>query len=189
MAKNWYVLHTYSGYEMKVKANLEHRLETMGMAEKVGKILIPTEEVAEIKELSHAILCECGHPKFFHIRERENATEKACSAIDYESGHCGCLKYVEQSAEEGMHKYDKTIYDNHIWLIKREKEEKDKAERIQQRKKNIEDVIKTTLDDICGIALIDKEKQEKIREKLNLLVDQAQTEQKQIMIDEGYVDY
>ena len=50
MAKKWYVLHTYSGYENKVKQNLEQRVETMGLEDKVFKIEIPTEKVTEIKE-------------------------------------------------------------------------------------------------------------------------------------------
>jgi transcriptional antiterminator NusG len=41
--KKWYVVHTYSGFEAKVKANLEHRVATMGMQDKIFNILIPTE--------------------------------------------------------------------------------------------------------------------------------------------------
>ena len=50
MAKRWYVIHTYSGYENKVKTDLEHRIETMGVAERVVDIQIPTEMVTEVKE-------------------------------------------------------------------------------------------------------------------------------------------
>lgn len=50
MAKKWYVLHTYSGYENKVKKNLETRIETMGLENNVFGIEIPTETVTEIKE-------------------------------------------------------------------------------------------------------------------------------------------
>ena len=50
MSKKWYVLHTYSGYENKVKAHLETRIETMGLENNVFKIEIPTEKVAEIKD-------------------------------------------------------------------------------------------------------------------------------------------
>jgi transcriptional antiterminator NusG len=50
MAKKWYVLHTYSGYENKVKKNLQQRIESMGMEDKIFKIEIPTETVTEIKE-------------------------------------------------------------------------------------------------------------------------------------------
>lgn len=50
MARKWYVLHTYSGYENKVKKNLESRIETMGLENNVFGIEIPTETVTEIKE-------------------------------------------------------------------------------------------------------------------------------------------
>ena len=50
MAKRWYVIHTYSGYENKVKADLEHRIETYGLEDRVVDIQIPTEEVTEIKD-------------------------------------------------------------------------------------------------------------------------------------------
>ena len=50
MAKKWYVLHTYSGYENKVKKNLQQRIESMGLENKIFKIEIPTETVTEIKD-------------------------------------------------------------------------------------------------------------------------------------------
>ncbi len=50
MAKRWYVIHTYSGYENKVKANLEHRIESMSMADKIFNVFIPKETVTEIKQ-------------------------------------------------------------------------------------------------------------------------------------------
>ena len=45
----WYVIHTYSGYENKVKANLEHRIQSMDMGDKIYQVLVPTEEEIEIK--------------------------------------------------------------------------------------------------------------------------------------------
>lgn len=47
--KRWYVIHTYSGYENKVKKNLEHRISSMDMENKIFQVVIPTEEVMEIK--------------------------------------------------------------------------------------------------------------------------------------------
>ncbi len=48
MAKKWYVVHTYSGYENKVKAALEERIKSLGKEELFGEILIPTEKVVEM---------------------------------------------------------------------------------------------------------------------------------------------
>jgi transcriptional antiterminator NusG len=50
MEKNWYVIHTYSGYENKVKANLERRVESMAMEDNIFRILVPTEEELEIRD-------------------------------------------------------------------------------------------------------------------------------------------
>ena len=50
MSKRWYVVHTYSGYEKSVKTDLEHRIETMGMQDRIFDIEIPMESVTEIKE-------------------------------------------------------------------------------------------------------------------------------------------
>jgi transcriptional antiterminator NusG len=56
MNKQWYVIHTYSGYENKVKANLEKRIESMGMEEKIFRILVPMEEEIEIKDGKRKII-------------------------------------------------------------------------------------------------------------------------------------
>lgn len=49
MEKNWYVVHTYSGYENKVKTNLEKRVESMAMQDKIFRVIVPEEEETEIK--------------------------------------------------------------------------------------------------------------------------------------------
>ncbi|WP_149453514.1 transcription termination/antitermination protein NusG [Pasteuria penetrans] len=49
MKKHWYVVHTYSGYENKVKANLEKRVHSMEMQEKIFRVLVPVEEGIEHK--------------------------------------------------------------------------------------------------------------------------------------------
>jgi len=46
----WYVIHSYSGYENKVKKNLEHRIASMNMQNKVFQVVVPTEEEIEIRE-------------------------------------------------------------------------------------------------------------------------------------------
>ena len=50
MAKEWYVVHTYSGHENKVKLALEKRIENSGLANKIFQVKIPTVEVPEIKD-------------------------------------------------------------------------------------------------------------------------------------------
>jgi transcriptional antiterminator NusG len=50
MSLQWYVVHAYSNYEHKVKASLEERIKRYGLEEKFGEILVPTEEVVEMRE-------------------------------------------------------------------------------------------------------------------------------------------
>ena len=46
----WYVVNTYSGHENKVKANLEHRIESMGQRQRFRRVVVPTEQVIETKD-------------------------------------------------------------------------------------------------------------------------------------------
>jgi len=50
MAKRWYVIHAYSGFEQQVKRSLIERVSRMGMQDSFGEILVPTEEVVEMRE-------------------------------------------------------------------------------------------------------------------------------------------
>ena len=48
--KKWYVIHTYSGYENKVKANLEKKVHSMGMENEIFRVLVPMEDEVEYKD-------------------------------------------------------------------------------------------------------------------------------------------
>jgi len=48
--KKWYVIHTYSGYENRVKVNLEHRIESMDVEDKIFQVVVPTEDRIEMKD-------------------------------------------------------------------------------------------------------------------------------------------
>jgi transcription termination/antitermination protein NusG len=48
--RSWYVVHCYSGYENKVRHNLEQRIDTMGMKDKIFDVVIPTQEEIEVKD-------------------------------------------------------------------------------------------------------------------------------------------
>ena len=50
MAKQWYVIHTYSGHENKVKTNLEKKVQNENLAETISQVVIPSEAVAEIRD-------------------------------------------------------------------------------------------------------------------------------------------
>lgn len=50
LEKQWYVIHTYSGYENKVKANLERKVHSMGMENEIFRVLVPMEDEVEVKD-------------------------------------------------------------------------------------------------------------------------------------------
>jgi len=50
MTARWYVVHAYSGFENQVKRSLEERVKRSGLQEKFGQILVPTEEVVEMRD-------------------------------------------------------------------------------------------------------------------------------------------
>ena len=58
MAKRWYVVHTYSGYENKVKTNIEHLIVVKGLEKNIFEVLIPMEEVTELKEGGRRVTSE-----------------------------------------------------------------------------------------------------------------------------------
>ena len=60
MAKRWYVIHTYSGYENKVKTDLEHRIEIYGLQDKVVDIKIPTELAVLGIDNNQRLIAKCA---------------------------------------------------------------------------------------------------------------------------------
>jgi transcriptional antiterminator NusG len=47
--KKWFIIHTYSGFEQKVKESLESRVQAFGLEDKIGQVMIPTETVVEVR--------------------------------------------------------------------------------------------------------------------------------------------
>ncbi|MBD7945019.1 MULTISPECIES: transcription termination/antitermination protein NusG [Psychrobacillus] len=67
MEKNWYVVHTYSGYENKVKANLEKRVETMGMSDKIFRVFIPEQEETDFKDGKKRVVTRKTFPGYVFV--------------------------------------------------------------------------------------------------------------------------
>ncbi|GBD16789.1 Transcription termination/antitermination protein NusG [bacterium HR26] len=64
----WYVIHTYSGYENKVRQNLLHRIETMDVADKVFEVVVPTHEEVEIRGGQRHIVQRKVFPGYVLVR-------------------------------------------------------------------------------------------------------------------------
>ena len=63
----WYVVHTYSGYEETVKKNLEQRIESMDMEDKIFNVLIPTEKKIKIKNSKRHVVIEKIFPGYVFV--------------------------------------------------------------------------------------------------------------------------
>jgi transcriptional antiterminator NusG len=86
MAKNWYVLHTYSGYENKVEKGLTHLIDNSELDDVIFQIKVPSEEVAEIKEGKKRVSKKKYFPGYILIEmnipdEPEYAWKKILSMI------------------------------------------------------------------------------------------------------------
>ncbi|HZK53125.1 MAG TPA: transcription termination/antitermination protein NusG [Desulfosporosinus sp.] len=64
MEKDWYVIHTYSGYENKVKMNLEKRVESMNMEDKIFRVLVPMEDEIEFKNGKQKVIKRKVYPGY-----------------------------------------------------------------------------------------------------------------------------
>jgi transcriptional antiterminator NusG len=64
----WYVIHTYSGYEENVKHNLEQRIESMGMEEKIFEVLVPTEKKIKIRNGKRKVFTEKIFPGYVIVK-------------------------------------------------------------------------------------------------------------------------
>ena len=70
--RRWYVIHTYSGYENKVKQNLIHRIETMEMQDQIFRVIVPTEEEIEIKNSQRRTVQKKVFPGYVLVQMRMN---------------------------------------------------------------------------------------------------------------------
>ncbi len=90
MAKKWYVIHTYSGYENKVKNNIEHLVKLKGLEKIIYEVLIPTEEVTELKEGGKRVTTEKKvFPGYVLIRMDLEKDKSVWGAVRNTSGVTG----------------------------------------------------------------------------------------------------
>jgi transcriptional antiterminator NusG len=97
----WYVLHTYSGQENKVKSNIEHRAALEGFREKIRQIVIPHESVIEIKSGKKRTVTRTLMPGYVLIEmDYDNDTAAAITKIPGVSGFIGDGKNAFPLSEE-----------------------------------------------------------------------------------------
>jgi transcriptional antiterminator NusG len=64
MPMQWYIIHTYSGFEKKVKESLESRVAAFNLQDKIGRVLIPTEEVIEMRGGKKTVASRMSYPGY-----------------------------------------------------------------------------------------------------------------------------
>lgn len=72
MSKNWYIIHTYSGFEKKVAETLKGRIETAELAEQFGEIMIPTEDVIEMRQGKKVVTARLFYPGYVLVEMEMN---------------------------------------------------------------------------------------------------------------------
>ncbi len=92
--RQWYVIHTYSGYENKVKANLEHRIQSMDVQDRIFQVVIPTEEEIEIRDGQRRMVQRKRFPGYvlvdmLELKEGDEASNKAWYVVRNTPGVTG----------------------------------------------------------------------------------------------------
>lgn len=101
MEKNWYVVHTYSGFEEKVKFTIEEKREKKGLKDKISRILIPTERVIEIRAGKKRESDKKFYPGYILIEmEMDDETWHLVRSTPRVTGFVGGTKPVALSEEE-----------------------------------------------------------------------------------------
>jgi len=101
MGKNWYVVHTYSGFEEKVRLSIEEKVETQGLQERISRILIPTERVVELKGGKKRESDKKFYPGYILVEmELDDETWHLIKSIPRVTGFVGGKKPVPIPEEE-----------------------------------------------------------------------------------------
>lgn len=91
---DWYVVHTYSGMENRVKANLENRTTSLNMEDYIFEVVVPTEEVAEIKNGQRKLRTKPSHPGYVLVRM--DLTDESWSAVRHTPSVTGFIGHQHE---------------------------------------------------------------------------------------------
>ncbi len=72
MAKNWYIIHTYSGFEKKVAETLKSRVAAAGLTEQFGEVMVPTEDVIEMRQNKKVVTSKLFYPGYVLVEMEMN---------------------------------------------------------------------------------------------------------------------
>ena len=81
MAMQWYIIHTYSGFEKKVKESLESRVEAFTLQDKIGRVLIPMEDTIEMRGGKKVISSRMSYPGYVLVEMDLDENDFAVAAV------------------------------------------------------------------------------------------------------------
>jgi transcriptional antiterminator NusG len=92
--RRWYVIHTYSGYENKVKKNLEHRIQSMDVRDQIFQVVVPTEDEIEIRDGQRRTVSRKLYPGYvlvemIELREGDDLSNKVWYVVRNTPGVTG----------------------------------------------------------------------------------------------------
>ncbi|GAA4418050.1 hypothetical protein GCM10023169_07160 [Georgenia halophila] len=90
----WYVVHTYAGYEKRVKANLENRIQSLNMEDYIYQVEVPMEEVVEIKNAQRKIVNRVRIPGYTLVRM--DLTDESWGTVRHTPGVTGFVGHTHQ---------------------------------------------------------------------------------------------
>ncbi|MFH0778763.1 MAG: transcription termination/antitermination protein NusG [Candidatus Eisenbacteria bacterium] len=103
MIRSWFVIHTYSGHENKVKTNLERAINSAGLSEMFGQILVATEDFAEMKDGKRTVTKRKTYPSYVLVEmEMTDETRHLVTNIPGVTGFVGTGRDPIALKEEEM---------------------------------------------------------------------------------------
>ncbi|HLS74233.1 MAG TPA: transcription termination/antitermination protein NusG [Actinomycetaceae bacterium] len=91
---HWYVVHSYAGYEKRVKANLENRIQSLNMEDFIFQVEVPMEDVVEIKNSQRKLVTRVRIPGYVLVRM--DLTDESWGAVRHTPGVTGFVGHTHQ---------------------------------------------------------------------------------------------
>jgi transcriptional antiterminator NusG len=111
VALNWYIIHVYSGFEHKVKKNLEERIATFAHPEKFGEVVVPTEEVVELVKGKRKTSSRKFYPGYILVRmdldeESWHLVKNTAKVTGFLGGRDRPVPIPDEEAEQIIHRME-----------------------------------------------------------------------------------
>ena len=104
---DWFVIHTYSGMENRVKANLESRITSLNMEDYIHEVIVPTEEVAEIKNGQRKLVKRTVLPGYVLVRM--DLTDESWAAVRHTPSVTGFVGHSQQPVPLSLDEVEKML--------------------------------------------------------------------------------